>query len=44
MSDNKINGISNVHLEGKNSPMGISFGNDGFSINSVPCRVIIITL
>ena len=39
MTDNKINGIANVHLEGKNSPMGISFGNDGFAINSVPLQL-----
>ena len=39
MSDNKINGIANTHLRGRNSPMGISFGNDGFSINSVPLQL-----
>jgi hypothetical protein len=39
MSDNKINGISNTHLRGRNSPMGISFGNDGFSINNVPLQL-----
>ena len=39
MSDNGVNQVANTTLTGKNSPIGISFGNDGFAINSVPLQM-----
>lgn len=42
MTDNVVNGIANSNLQGKNSPMGISFGNQGFAINSVPIQMTLV--
>ena len=39
MTDNQVNQINQTNLTGKNSPIGISFGNDGFAINSVPLQM-----
>ena len=37
LSDNHINGTMDQNKQtGSNSPMGISFGNDGYRVNSTP--------
>ncbi len=40
ITDNKVNGIvEKDYLRGKNSPFGVSFGNNGYNINSVPLQM-----
>lgn len=39
MTDNHCNGLSQTHLRGMNSPIGMSFGNEGYNVKSVPIEM-----